>query len=511
MAKLTSIAPGPFSLNTTPSPPLTSSYGDRSIISREKSPDDVVWSSPEVGTKTGEILEKERLRNETERKLSGTSETMYIKQDCLEDMQPATSSSDESTRAKRSQSSASASSVSSKHKPQNLKLTPQKEDNNLDTASIEIEKPLPSPSYQAYRPSQPPQRLPRSPTYPDRPRTPAGYGPKRHNTQQFPVGPLSNSAQNGQQSIGSTNLKPGLPLQLYPGTVSRRPSIEHSSTQDTEPRPAQKLSVEPRSRSRSRSRVRGGERDSPDGQPMENEFASVGNPFQNLPLSASRNVSSSLSIGSKKSRGSRSRIGQPMIPPPSIPLPPIPLPPIHGPCERISTSGSIILGDISSLIKDLQDSITDFADLSLANEKIKPPTLPHLNRPTTPNAATEQVTRPTRQSSPIKKSAVKSNCRACGKAIQGKGLTSSDGRLTGRFHKACFVCRACREPFATSTFYVWDDLPYCSRHYHALNNSLCRSCDLGIEGPCLETESRERFHLHCFTCTVCIRSEYSSR
>ena len=488
MAKLTSIAPGPFSL---PSPSLTSSYGDRS---RKKSSDDGALGSPEAGIKTEEISEKERLREEAERKLSGTSETMSIERGCLEDTRPVTSSSDGSIRAKRSQSPAPAPSVSPNHKPQDLKLAPHKEDFNPVITSTEIEKPSPSPSYQAYRPLQPPQRLPRSPTYPDRPRTPAGYGPKRQNTQQFPVGLPSSPAQNVQQSASNANLKPDLPLQL---SVSRKPSIENSSSQDAGNRPAQereRLTTEPRNRSRSRSRVRGGERGSPDGQPIQDEFAPVGNPCDNLPLSASRNSSSSLSVGSKKSR---SRIGQPMIPPPSIPLPPIP-----GHCEKISTSRNINLGDISSLIKDLQDSITELTDSS--NEKIKLPTLPRLNRPTTPNIITEQVTNSARQSSPTKKSAVKSNCRACGQAIQGKGLTSSDGRLTGRFHKACFVCRACREPFATSTFYVWDDLPYCSRHYHTLNNSLCRSCDIGIEGPCLETESKERFHLHCFTCTVYI-------
>lgn len=96
----------------------------------------------------------------------------------------------------------------------------------------------------------------------------------------------------------------------------------------------------------------------------------------------------------------------------------------------------------------------------------------------------------------------KGPCRGCDKPIFGKSISSADGRLTGRYHKECFVCQACRVPFPTADFYVMGNLPYCERHYHRLNHTLCKTCDTGIEGPCLETEKKERFHPHCFTCTV---------
>ncbi|RPA85304.1 hypothetical protein BJ508DRAFT_322748 [Ascobolus immersus RN42] len=104
---------------------------------------------------------------------------------------------------------------------------------------------------------------------------------------------------------------------------------------------------------------------------------------------------------------------------------------------------------------------------------------------------------------PKKAAAVKAPCRACNLPITGKGLTSSDGRLTGRYHKDCFVCQTCRNPFQSSTFYVYENLPYCARHYHTLNNSLCPTCDRGIEGPCLETEDGIRYHPTCFLCGDC--------
>lgn len=95
------------------------------------------------------------------------------------------------------------------------------------------------------------------------------------------------------------------------------------------------------------------------------------------------------------------------------------------------------------------------------------------------------------------------NCKACRLPITGKSISSADGRLTGRYHKACFVCTTCMEPFSSSTFYVLTDKPYCEHHYHKLNGSLCGSCNRGIEGQYLEDESRKKYHVACFRCSDC--------
>ena len=100
------------------------------------------------------------------------------------------------------------------------------------------------------------------------------------------------------------------------------------------------------------------------------------------------------------------------------------------------------------------------------------------------------------------KTASKGKCRGCQEAIRGKSVSSADGRLTGRYHKECFVCTTCKEPFRTADFYILDNQPYCEKHYHILNQSLCKSCDRGIEGQYLETESKQKFHRNCFTCQV---------
>ncbi|KAI1176590.1 hypothetical protein F4777DRAFT_587837 [Nemania sp. FL0916] len=95
------------------------------------------------------------------------------------------------------------------------------------------------------------------------------------------------------------------------------------------------------------------------------------------------------------------------------------------------------------------------------------------------------------------------NCKACQEPITGKSISSADGRLTGRYHKACFVCATCKQPFSSATFYVHEDRPYCEQHYHKLNGSLCGSCNRGIEGQYLEDEVPQKYHPGCFRCGDC--------
>ena len=109
-----------------------------------------------------------------------------------------------------------------------------------------------------------------------------------------------------------------------------------------------------------------------------------------------------------------------------------------------------------------------------------------------------------------KPTAGKAACRGCGFVIEGKSVKAADGRLTGRWHKTCFTCRTCHQPFATADFYVIDNHPYCEQHYHEQNGSLCRGCHRGIEGQYLETTSSStsgstetKYHPRCFTCHDC--------
>lgn len=95
------------------------------------------------------------------------------------------------------------------------------------------------------------------------------------------------------------------------------------------------------------------------------------------------------------------------------------------------------------------------------------------------------------------------NCKACRLPITGKSISSADGRLTGRYHKACFVCTTCQRPFTSAEFYVLDDKPYDAPCYHRLNGSLCTTCGVGIEGQYLEDDSAHKHHPGCFRCGDC--------
>lgn len=104
---------------------------------------------------------------------------------------------------------------------------------------------------------------------------------------------------------------------------------------------------------------------------------------------------------------------------------------------------------------------------------------------------------------------IKPSCRGCGEQIEGKSVKAADGRLTGRWHKACFLCQTCRLPFDTADFYVINNLPYCEQHYHEKNGSICHGCRGGIEGQFLEARSGpsgklvRKYHPYCFTCVEC--------
>ncbi|GAA6002048.1 hypothetical protein JCM10207_003051 [Rhodosporidiobolus poonsookiae] len=97
-------------------------------------------------------------------------------------------------------------------------------------------------------------------------------------------------------------------------------------------------------------------------------------------------------------------------------------------------------------------------------------------------------------------------CRKCRLPIEGGAVTSSDGKVVGKYHRACFGCFECGEKFAGGEFYVFDGKPYCQQHYHFLNGSLCVNCTKPIEGPCVSLVGEEnggggRYHPPCFNCS----------
>jgi len=93
-------------------------------------------------------------------------------------------------------------------------------------------------------------------------------------------------------------------------------------------------------------------------------------------------------------------------------------------------------------------------------------------------------------------------CRRCDKYIETAAVYSSDGQLKGKYHRDCFTCATCDQPFPDKTFYVFDGQPYCQFHYAELNNSLCsrRKCGKPIEGSCAIAYGGEKYHPSCLRC-----------
>ncbi|KAJ2874941.1 hypothetical protein GGH93_002008 [Coemansia aciculifera] len=99
------------------------------------------------------------------------------------------------------------------------------------------------------------------------------------------------------------------------------------------------------------------------------------------------------------------------------------------------------------------------------------------------------------------KKAFATGCRACDKACDTTNK-SSVFALDAWWHRTCFNCQECRQPFPDKSFYVLDQRPYCRYDYHKLNRSLCMACAEPIEGPCAQV-MEGRFHPKCFACAHC--------
>ena len=186
---------------------------------------------------------------------------------------------------------------------------------------------------------------------------------------------------------------------------------------------------------------------------------------------------------------------------PSSPQPPpqkqakaTPPPSAVSPYKAFSPTTQIRPLNPSSILPPLQPSTTGAQPPSRAPQSILPP-------PSVPQDSIRPGPPPRRPTN------VKPTCRGCYTPITGKSVKAADGRLTGRWHKPCFVCVTCAQPFTTADFYVIDNAPYCEQHYHEANGSLCQTCHTGIEGQYLETTTtaggEKKFHPRCFTCVEC--------
>lgn len=93
-------------------------------------------------------------------------------------------------------------------------------------------------------------------------------------------------------------------------------------------------------------------------------------------------------------------------------------------------------------------------------------------------------------------------CMGCGDYISGEFLNA----LGGDWHKHCFVCTECKEPFDSETFYVKNSKPFCQRHYKSAGtvktSNICAACGDYIEGRAASALN-QKWHPNHFNCVSC--------
>lgn len=83
-------------------------------------------------------------------------------------------------------------------------------------------------------------------------------------------------------------------------------------------------------------------------------------------------------------------------------------------------------------------------------------------------------------------------------------FSKKENELSGQWHRECFKCIECAIKFNKRVpCYILRDTPYCQKHYHEENHSICKVCSNYIEGECLENDKVERFHVDCLNCFLC--------
>ncbi|KAI8070832.1 hypothetical protein BC940DRAFT_295670 [Gongronella butleri] len=130
-------------------------------------------------------------------------------------------------------------------------------------------------------------------------------------------------------------------------------------------------------------------------------------------------------------------------------------------------------------------------------------------------------------------------CQGCGQFIKGAFVNALDGD----WHKDCFVCTQCRQPFPHGTFHVYNNKPYCAQHAKPTTtttrapvaspaaaapapaasapapaptqgspaNNVCHTCKESLDGAKMVASAFGRqYHAQHFECILC-HTRLSSR
>ncbi|XP_064383280.1 actin-binding LIM protein 2-like [Halichondria panicea] len=89
-------------------------------------------------------------------------------------------------------------------------------------------------------------------------------------------------------------------------------------------------------------------------------------------------------------------------------------------------------------------------------------------------------------------------CYSCGQSCLGEVLKVQEKH----FHMKCFVCKECGQLLASGGYFVKSGAYYCSKDYHLLFGTKCKTCGDFVEGRVV-TALGNSYHPQCFVCDRC--------
>ncbi|KAJ1345374.1 hypothetical protein BSLG_000887 [Batrachochytrium salamandrivorans] len=89
-------------------------------------------------------------------------------------------------------------------------------------------------------------------------------------------------------------------------------------------------------------------------------------------------------------------------------------------------------------------------------------------------------------------------CKVCHEPISGSHVSTKESK----YHKDCFVCHQCLEPFKDNVFFEADGAFYCESDHNLLHGARCAKCGEVVMGKCVSALDA-KWHIEHFNCESC--------
>eukprot|EP00042_Codosiga_hollandica_P049635 m.580506 g.580506 ORF g.580506 m.580506 type:complete len:138 (+) comp57928_c0_seq8:158-571(+) len=90
-------------------------------------------------------------------------------------------------------------------------------------------------------------------------------------------------------------------------------------------------------------------------------------------------------------------------------------------------------------------------------------------------------------------------CSRCDQSILTEIITA----IGKSWHKSCFTCVDCMQPFPAGDFFDIDGQPYCNTHHASRRNLSCAGCQQLLGTGRVVNAAGKRWHPEHFKCSKC--------